>query len=162
MRSKARQSASIVTTSDHRELVPKLGQYRNSAEFIVLDGPPRIAEMTGAILRLAHLSMVRIGASVPEVLATAGVVTIIREASKVKPVDARIVRTRFRAPTRPAQDYSDQAGKELALKALKTTLGFRVAYAEAMGLGHTVAAMHDPDAWTELAALLAGIRRLIR
>lgn len=150
------------TASDHRELVSKVGKYRDNADFIVLDGPPRIAEMTRAILLLADLSLVPIGASVPEVWATADVVTIIEEASKVRPVDARIVWTRFRAHTRLAQDLSEQAGKELGMKAMKSTLGFRVAYPEAMGVGRTVAEMPDPNARAEMAALLAEVRRLIR
>lgn len=45
------------TATNHRELVAKVKQYQD-ADFIVLDGPPRIAELTRAILVLADLCLV--------------------------------------------------------------------------------------------------------
>ena len=49
----------------------------------------------------------------------------------------------------------------LGLAALKTTLGYRVAYAEALGQGRTAAEVHDSHAKEEVKALLSEVKRLL-
>lgn len=150
------------TASSHRELLDKVEQWRGQADYIVLDGPPRIAELTRAILVLSDLALVPVGASVAELWATGDVVEIVRQAREVRPVDVRIVWTRFRGYTRLAQDLAAQAKPELGLPILKTALGLRVAYVEALGAGLTAAELSDPTARQELRELIAEIRRIIR
>lgn len=150
------------TATTHQDLLAKLEKYADQADYIVLDGPPRIAEMTRAILMVADLTLIPMGASVAEVWATTDVLDIIEQAKKVRPVDARIVWTRFRPYTRLAQDLSEQVRKELGLPIMKTTLGFRVAYAEALGAGRTVAEVGDTNARTEMHSLVNEVRRIIR
>lgn len=150
------------TAENHQQLLTLIDRYGQEADYIVLDGPPRIAEMTRAILMVADLTLIPVGASVAEIWATADVLDIIAEARKVRPVDARIVWTRFRPYTRLAQDLAEQVRTELGLPILKTTLGFRVAYAEALGDGRTVAELPDQHARDELHSLVGEIRRIIR
>jgi chromosome partitioning protein len=150
------------TASTHRELLDKVERWRGEADYIVLDGPPRIAELTRAILVLADLALVPVGASVAELWATGDLVEIVRQAREVRPVDVRVVWTRFRGYTRLAQDLAAQAKPELGLPILKTALGLRVAYVEALGAGLTVAELSDPTARQELRDLIAEIRRIIR
>ncbi len=59
VREQAGKASNLVadTATNHRELVAKVEQYQD-ADFIVLDGPPRIAELTRAILVLADLCLV--------------------------------------------------------------------------------------------------------
>jgi chromosome partitioning protein len=99
----------------------------------VLDGPPRIAELTRAILVLADLCLIPVGASAAEIWATSDLLALVEEAKQVKPVNARMVWTRYRPHTRLAQELSELATKELGLVALSTALGMRVAYMEALG-----------------------------
>lgn len=150
------------TAASHKELLAKIEQHSDQADYIVLDGPPRIAEMTRAILMVADLALIPMGASVAEIWATTDVLDIIEQAKKVRPVDARIIWTRFRPYTRLAQDLSEQVRQELGLPILKTTLGFRVAYAEALGAGRTVAEVGDASARTEMHSLVNEIRLIIR
>lgn len=150
------------TASSHRELLDKVDRWRGEADYIVLDGPPRIAELTRAILVLSDLALVPVGASVAELWATGDVVEIVRQAREVRPVDVRIVWTRFRGYTRLAQDLAAQAKPELGLPILKTALGLRVAYVEALGAGRTAAELPDPAARQELRDLIGEIRRIIR
>jgi chromosome partitioning protein len=150
------------TASSHRELLDKVERWRGEADYIVLDGPPRIAELTRAILVLSDLALVPVGASVAELWATGDVVEIVRQAREVRPVDVRIVWTRFRGYTRLAQDLAAQAKPELGLPILKTAMGLRVAYVEALGAGRTAAELPDPTARQELRDLIAEIRRIIR
>jgi chromosome partitioning protein len=150
------------TASTHRELVTKVEAHAKKADFIVLDGPPRIAEMTRAMVVLSDLVLVPVGASVAEIWATGDVKMILDEAKTVRPINARMVWTRLRANTRIAKDLGDQAGKELDLKTLKTALALRVAYVEALGAGMTAAETGDRDAKAELQELLVEIRKIIR
>lgn len=150
------------TASTHKELVGKVERWREDADYIVLDGPPRIAEMTRAMLVLSDLALVPVGASVAELWATGDVVEIVKQAREVRPVDVRIVWTRFRGYTRLAQDLAAQAKPELGLPILKTAMGLRVAYVEALGAGMTAAELPDPTARQEVRDLINEIRRIIR
>ena len=150
------------TAADHRELIAKVEQYKPDADFIVLDGPPRIAEMTRAIMVLADLCLVPVGASVAEIWATADVLAIIEQAKKVRAIDARMIWTRHRSFTNLAKELTEQATAELGLPILKTSLALRVAYPEALGAGLTVAELPDQNARIELRFLIAEIRRILR
>ena len=149
------------TATNHRELVAKVEQHQD-ADYIVLDGPPRIAELTRVILVLADLCIVPVGASAAEIWATSDLLALIEEAKKVKPVMARMIWTRYRPHTRLAQDLSEMAAKELGLVALSTSLGLRVAYMEALGEGLTVAEMSEPSAKAEVRQLTEEIQKLLR
>lgn len=150
------------TANGHRELVAKVERLRGQTDYIVLDGPPRIAEMTRAILAMSDLALVPVGASPAEVWATSDMVPLVKEVQKVRKVAVRIVWTRFRAYTRLAQDLAAEADKALGLPVMHSTLGYRVAYAEALGQGLTVAELHDENARNEVAALAAEVKRMLR
>ena len=139
---------------DHRELIAKVAKHQAS-DFIVLDGPPRLAEMTRAVLMLADKCLVPVGASVAEIWATGDVLEIIQEARRVREIDARIVWTRHRPHTNLARDLAAQAKAELGLPIMASTLGLRVAYPEALGTGLTVAEGTDAAAAAEIHALVA-------
>ena len=149
------------TATNHRELVAKVEQYQD-ADYIVLDGPPRIAELTRAILVLADLCLVPVGASKAEIWATSDLLVLIEEAKKVKPVKARMVWTRHRPHTKLAQELSELAAKELRLVALSTSLGMRVSYMQALGEGLTVAELSEPSAKTEVKNLAEEVKKLLR
>ena len=149
------------TAIDHRELVAKVEQHQD-ADYIVLDGPPRIAELTRAILVLSDLCIVPVGASVAEIWATSDLLALIEEAKKVKLITARMIWTRYRPHTRLAQDLSEMATEELGLAALSTSLGLRVAYMEALGEGLTVAEMSEPSAKSEARQLTEEVKKLLK
>ena len=149
------------TATSYRELVSKVEQYAD-ADYIVLDGPPRIAELTRSALVLADICLIPVGASAAEIWATSDLLALIEEAKQVKPVDARMVWTRYRAHTRLAQELSELATKELGLDALSTTLGMRVAYMEALGDGLTAGELSEPSAKAEVKSLIDEIQKLLR
>lgn len=149
------------TANTHRELVAKVEANRDAA-FIVLDGPPRIAELTRAILILADLCLVPVGASAAEIWATSDLLALIQEARKVTTVDARMVWTRYRQHTKLAQELSELAGSELGLQALSTALGMRVAYPQALGEGRTAAELPDASAKAEAQALAQEVKQLLK
>lgn len=150
----------IDTASTHQELVEKIQGYAQ-ANYIVLDGPPRIAELTRAILMLADLCLVPVGTSAAEIWATNDLLDIIAEAEKVAPIKARMVWTRYRAHTKLAQELSELASSELGLQAINTTLGLRVAYTEALGQGLTVAELADQNAKQEIKEMTQEVTKLL-
>lgn len=145
----------------HKELVGKVEQHQD-ADFIVLDCPPRIAEMTRAALVLSDLCLIPVGASVAEIWATSDVLELVEQAKKVRPVDVRMVWTRHRPHTKLAKELTALALDELKLPILKTTLALRVAYPEALGSGLTVAEMPDANARAEGRALVAEVLEIVR
>lgn len=155
------ENLSADTAANHRELIAKVEQHQD-ADYIVLDGPPRIAEMTRAILVLADLCLVPVGASAAEIWATNDLLALIEEAKEVKSVKVRMIWTRYRTHTRLAQELSELATKELNLVALSTTLGMRVAYMEALGSGLTVGEVPEPSARAEAKSLIDEIQKLLR
>lgn len=147
------ESLELETATTHREVIALVDKHQD-ADYIVLDGPPRIAEVTRAILVLADLCLVPVGASAAEIWATTDLLGLIEEAGKVKKVNARMIWTRYRPQTKLAQGITELANKELGLPALGTSLGMRVAYMEALGAGLTVAELSDASAKTEAAFLV--------
>ena len=129
----------------------------------MLDGPPRIAEMTRAALILSHLALIPLSASAAEIWATSDLLGTIQEAKQVKPiVDARLIWTRFRGSTKSAQELSAAAQRELGLKEIKSKLGYRVAFSEALARGLTVAEWPDRTARVEMQAVCNEISQIVR
>lgn len=154
---------SIATAKDHVQLVELVTQLNNNFDFIVIDAPPRIAEITRAVVILSNLCLVPIGASTPEVWATSDLMETIKAAKERKPdLDVRLLWNRFRKSTRLAVELSAAAGKELGLKEMKSKLGYRVAYQESMGRGMTVAEWPDKAAKSELLALGKEIESILK
>lgn len=152
----------IETASSHRELVNIIERH-DKAEFIILDGPPRIAELTRFILAVADLALVPLGASKAEVWASTDILEIIKEAKKqAVRVNARMVWTRMRPNTRLSREVTDLAAAELRLPELETKLALRVAYPEALGDGLTAAEAGDAAAKAEAALLVTECLKLLK
>jgi chromosome partitioning protein len=124
---------SVATAADHHQLIERVEELRVGAEFIVLDGPPRIAEMTRASLMLSDLCLLPVGASLAEIWATADVLSLIEQARKVRPVDARMIWTRHRSRTKLAEEVDAQAEEGLGLPILKVAMGLASPTSRALG-----------------------------
>lgn len=153
----------LATAAGHIELVREVDRLHRTHELVVIDAPPRIAEVTRATLILSQLCLVPLGGSAAEIWATSDLLKTIEEAKARKPdVDARIVWTRFRAVTKSAQELSEAVSKELKLKELRFRLGYRVAYSDSLAHGRTVLEWPDMVAREEMLALGLEISRLLR
>jgi chromosome partitioning protein len=147
-------SLTVATASSHQELVAVVKSLDAEHDYLVLDGPPRIAEMTRAALILSHLCLIPLSASAAEIWATSDLLATIHEARELKPsVDARILWTRFRGSTKSAQELSAAAQSELGLKELKAKLGYRVAFSEALARGMTAAEWPERTARVEMQSV---------
>jgi chromosome partitioning protein len=156
------EDITITTASNHIELVDRVTQLQDKHDFIIIDAPPRIAEITKATIMMSDLCLVPLGASAPEIWSTVDLLETVEAARKRKSdIDVRIIWTRFRATTKAARELSIAATEQLKLKTLDSKLGYRVAYSEAIGRGMTVLEWTDKKAKDELKTLGRELERIL-
>jgi len=152
----------LATARDYRELVSCAEELCREHRCLIIDAPPRIAEMTRAIIAMSSLSLVPLGASAAEIWSTSDLLQTINEARLFRgDVDARIVWNRYRGNTREALEVSEAARQELGLKELASRLGYRVAYSEALARGLSVDEWLDRSAHAEILALAAEVKAIL-
>jgi len=118
----------------HRDLPQLAGDYTH----VIIDGPPRVTDLTRSAMLAAELVVIPVQPSPYDVWACAEVAAILKEASvfteKLKSVfviNRKIVNTAL------GRDVVDAlAGYDLPV--LKTTIAQRIAFAEAAASGSTV------------------------
>jgi len=151
----------LATVDNARDLVKTIESL--TQDYVVIDAPPRIAEVTRAILMVSDLLLIPLGASAAEIWATTDLLDTIEEAQVERPeLKSHIVWNKFRAYTRSAGALRDAVKKELKAPALKNTLGYRVAYSEALANGLAADEWTDKNAREELRELVAEIERLVK
>ena len=132
-------------------------------DYVILDAPPRIEEITRAVLMLSDLLLIPLGgASAAEIWATTDLLQTIKEAEKHKGLVTGMVWNKYRGYTKSAQELSKAVNTDIPVKLCKTTLGYRVAYSEALGRGLTAAEWGDTKARLEIVTLTAEIVRLLK
>jgi chromosome partitioning protein len=153
----------LATARDYRELIALGKELSRDHRYLIIDAPPRIAEMTRAIIVMSTLCLVPLGPSAAEIWSTADLLETINAARGYRDnIDVRIVWNRFRAQTREAHELSEAAGNELGLKELTTRLGYRVAYSEALARGLAVNEWLDSAAHTEMLALATEVKGILK
>lgn len=151
----------VRTALDHQELVATINESSTLQDFIIIDGPPRIAEVTRAILAISDLCLLPLGASAAEIWALSDLhATIIEARQSHFNVDARILWNRYRKQTRSAKELSDAVQREFAFPQLRAHLSFRVAYSDVLARGLWVGEWHDSTARDELNMLIKELELL--
>lgn len=144
----------IAMARNHDDLLQQWKQLSEKNDFIVIDAPPRIAEMTKVALIVSDVSIVPIGPSLADIWATSDLLSTIRLAKEHKSnLNVKVIWNKFRATTASAQALSEAAKKELGLKTFTNNLGYRVAYIDAYGEGLTVLEWRDKNARNEMRRL---------
>ena len=155
-------SLTLATATTYQDLVEQVSRLAPHHDYVIIDTPPRGAEMTRAALILSDLCLVPLTASAAEIWATSDLLATLHEAREVRPdVDVRLIWTRFRGNTRSAQELSAVAQQELGLKELKNKLGYRVAFSEALARGLSVLEWPDRTAKVEFQAVGKEIKKIL-
>jgi len=155
------EGLTLATVETARDLVSTIEGLDH--DYVVIDAPPRIAEVTRAVLMLSDLLLIPLGASAAEIWATTDLLETIEEAQEQRPeLKSRIVWNKFRPYTKSAGELRDAVKKELKAPALKHTLGYRVAYSEALARGMAADEWTDSTARDEVRAVVDEITRLLR
>ena len=157
------ESLTLATVTDHKELVELIQQFDESYRYIILDAPPRIAEMTRVMLMLSNLLIIPLGTSAAEIWATTDLLETIDEAKQKRPqLDYRILWNRYRRNTKSAKELSNAVHKELKAPEFKTKLGYRVAYPDALANGLSVSEWHDKTAKNEINDLMTEVIKILK
>jgi chromosome partitioning protein len=159
-RSDRSKNLTIDTASTHQELIEKLSNCLD-AEFLIIDSPPRLAEMARAMIVVSDLVLIPIATSAAEIWATSDMMNLVEEAKKVRPIEARMVWARHRENTRLAKELVEEIKNVLTIPLLKTSMGLRVAYQEALGLGLTGTETGDRTAKKEVINLVDEIKKIL-
>ena len=118
----------------HRELPSIAVDY----DHVIIDGPPRVTDLTRSAMLAAHLVVIPVQPSPYDVWACTEVVDLLKDASVfTEKINAVFVSNRKIVNTAIGRDIVD-ALAAYELPVLKTTIAQRVAFAEAAATGSTV------------------------
>jgi chromosome partitioning protein len=138
--------------------VPKLAP---NFDVTVIDTPPRSGATQRAALAVANVAIIPCGPSTGDIWALAESVTLVKEAMTLRPnLRAAVLITKRQASTAMGQS-AREALDGCGLPVLRSELGLRVAYAEAMAAGQGVG-QYSPNnpAAAEVVALVDEIETL--
>ncbi len=131
-------------------------------DYILIDGHPRITNITRAVVILSDLALIPLSPSQVEVWSTKHLAGIVEEAKNINVhLETRICWNRYRVRTNSAEEVVAEAKKVLKIEDLPTKLGNRVAYLDSFAQGLTVAEWHDQAAKMEIWSLTSAIQRTL-
>jgi len=158
------ENLNLENATDEYDLANVIRQ--NSAEeykYLIIDGPPRIAKATKFMMGISDLVIIPVNVSRADIWSTFDTEELVKEELAERPtLKVRLLLNRYRDFTNSAHEIAAEAKKELTIPLMKTKLGFRVAYADAMGLGLSVKELRDPRATAEIEQLTAETLRLLK
>ncbi|HEY9029837.1 MAG TPA: ParA family protein [Kangiella sp.] len=155
------ENMDIVSAKNLSHLQKQVRENTDLYDYILIDGHPRITNLTRAVVLLSDLALVPLSPSPIEVWSTKHLAEIVDEAKKMNPnLEARICWNRYRVRTNSADNVVANAKQELTMDDFPTKLGNRVAYLDSFAEGLTVAEWHDPAAKLEIWSLTSNIERL--
>jgi chromosome partitioning protein len=121
---------------------------------VVIDGPPRLAELARSIVQAADIVVIPLQPSAMDVWEAAKTIDLVREAQTVKPdLSCCLVLNRKIANTAIGRDVR-KALQELEVPVLKSDVGQRVSFAEIASDGTTVLTKRRSKAAKEIQKLV--------
>ena len=156
-------SLDLETASSHTELLTLIEKLDSDYDFICIDTPPRVAEITNSVLIIADLLIIPCSTTTADLWATQDLLETINEAENERQdLTARLLWNKHRAHIKSTDDTTKAAKKDLPIKAMKSTLGLRVAYAEGLGEGLTGLEVKDRNTRLETVELIKEVIKLTR
>ena len=151
--------AAMGATMHRPDQLPRL---RASFDAVVVDCPPRAGDIQRAALMVADVAVVPCGPSAADAWALAGSLELVAEARALRPeLVAVVLLTRVQSHTalgRGAREVLAEGG----LPVLRASLGYRVAYAEAVAAGAGVTDYAPGDvAGSEVRGLVDELEQLL-
>ncbi len=137
---------SIVAMGSTMHRADQLPTVRLGYDDVIIDCPPRHGEIQRSALMVADMAILPCGPSSADAWALGASIDLVNEARTLRSdLEVRILITRKQGRTalgRSAREELEKSGIEL----LKTEVGYRVAFAEALGAGQGVTAYAPKDA----------------
>lgn len=139
----------------HKEITELAEAYDD----VVIDGPPRLAELARSIILASDFIVIPFQPSPLDVWATAETVDLIKEAQFYKPELRFVLAINRKIANSAIGRDVREALKELEVSALLADIGQRVAFAEAMSSGQTVLEKPISKAAIEMRSFVRELRR---
>lgn len=154
--------AAVVALPDSKNLHLKIAHFGHDYHFILVDSPPsKENSATARVLPLAHLVIVPIIPSAPDLWATVGIKAAIEQAQIVNPyLQPRLLINQVLNRTRLARDLVE-AIREFGIICFETQLGQRTAYRESAATGLTVFDLDNLEAKTEIDHLTSEVLEVL-
>ena len=144
--------------------LPSTLRSNSEADYIVIDGPPRVERTTKLILAVSDLVIIPLPASMADMWATYDLEEIVNmELKSRKSLTVRLLMNQYRGFTNLSKEIAKEArSKEMSIPVMKTMLGFRSSYMTALGTGRCAGEVGDSKARDEINQLTKEVLRLLR
>jgi len=143
----------------HHELVDRLHELDDQA-LVVVDSPPRVAEVSRALLMACDLALVPVAPSIADIWAVNDLEETIAEVRKERALDVRVVWNKLRPYVKGEAELQEQAKRDLELPSLRSSLSYRLAYSQAFQAGLSVLEYKNRKAKDEMLALVREVQRI--
>jgi chromosome partitioning protein len=148
----------LQTPDDVLEQIPKI---QASYDFVVVDGPAGLSEVTRSILLIAEVAFLPCGPSVLDLRAANDAIRVVKQAQKIRggPPRAILVPNKLQIQYRLSQELLETANN-LEIPA-SSGLGLRQAFADAAGQGTVVWKMSSKSAQDAAGEIQNLLRELL-
>lgn len=134
--------------------------YKNY-DYVIIDLPPRLADISRTALGFASIVLVPVTPSMPDVWAIQDMLPIISEANeKLDNFFCRMIWTKYK-PTKENEDTRLNTLKLTQLIELDTRIDNRVSYVKSLAKGESVMQSGDYKAKTEMRSLVYELKELL-
>lgn len=125
------------------------------ADYVVIDGPAKAEAMAAAIVRIAHVAILVIQPSGADLWASAATVKLIRSKIDIGgSIDAAFLVNRTNGISKLSKLVTEGGWNEYEIDQLSSTIGNRVAFAQALTDGLSVYDMADMHAKNEIECVI--------
>lgn len=126
-----------------------------AADIVVIDTPAKAEAMAANVIRITNIALVVIQPSGADVWASAATVKLLKQKQDVGgEIDAAFLVNRTSGVTKLSKLIKEGAWNEYGFEQLESTLGNRVAFAQAMTDGLSVYDLQDAAAKAEIDAVI--------
>lgn len=120
-------------------------------DFVVIDGPAKAGDMAASIVRVANVALIVIQPSGADIWASAATVKLIRSKIDVGgAIDAAFLVNRTSGSTKLSKQMLEGEWNEYGIDQMDSTIGNRVAFAQALTDGVSVYDLADGQAKAEI------------
>lgn len=142
-----------VVALDRPQMLASISTF--SADIVVIDTPAKAEAMTAGVVRVANLALVVIQPSGADIWASAAAVKLIKQKIDVGgQIDAAFVLNRVSSVSKLSKAVGGGEWNDYGLDQMDSTIGNRVAFAQAMTDGLSVYDLPDSSAKAEVDALI--------
>lgn len=126
-----------------------------AADVVIIDTPAKAEAMTAGVVRVAHVALIVIQPSGPDIWASAAAVKLIRQKIDVGgQINAAFVLNRVSAVSKLSKEVIGGGWNAYGLDQMTATIGNRVSFAQSMTDGLSVYDLADNVAKSEIDALI--------